>query len=160
MTTCTVKRSQHADYEYVISKTILCRVCNDYVLPQYTCHICDPPIPDWDLFAMSLPTVRITYNLCPPASAQTPENLSQNKTHEFPVVREDSQLSTAYYTGLQKALTQAKEVLGGELTAWRDAVGNLEKDKDLGNSQRDEEEENDEDDEIAEIAESKDASTW
>lgn len=106
---------------------------------------------------MSRPNVRITYSLNLPASTQAPENLSNKTTHEFPVVGEDSQLSTSYYTGLQKALAQAKEVLGGELTAWRDAVGNLEKDKDLGNSRGDDEEENDEEDEIAE---SKDASTW
>lgn len=89
------------------------------------------------------PTVEISYALHPPATAKSPEGLNQNTKHEFPVA-EGQESSELYYEGLRVALSKAKVVLGKELTAWRDAVGDLEKDKDGGKWNHDEEEEEEE----------------
>ncbi|GJJ13110.1 hypothetical protein Clacol_007360 [Clathrus columnatus] len=88
------------------------------------------------------PSVEVSYNLHPPAPAQPPEGLRENVVHNFPIEVAEGGSSKSYYEGLQRALIEAKDVLGKELTAWRNAVGSLEKDKELqANNEGDEEDE-------------------
>ncbi|KAI0370001.1 hypothetical protein BV20DRAFT_966982 [Pilatotrama ljubarskyi] len=75
------------------------------------------------------PAISITYELSPPSDTPAPENLTSKKTHEFPVTNADVGSQKAYYEGLRAAVLQAKSTLGEELTAWRDAVGRREDNK-------------------------------
>jgi streptomycin 6-kinase len=69
-------------------------------------------------------TVTVSYQLNPPTDIQA-ENLSTSKTQSFPV-KCGSDNSTEYYGALHKTIEEAKDQLGNELTAWRDAVGKAE----------------------------------
>jgi len=77
------------------------------------------------------PTLSISYTLSPPASTTSPAGLSSTTTHEFTVKSEPNVAGghAAYYVALRDAVEESKEVLGKELTAWRDAVGDGEKDR-------------------------------
>ncbi|KAF9225212.1 hypothetical protein BS17DRAFT_652914, partial [Gyrodon lividus] len=68
------------------------------------------------------------YALCPPGGTTSPQLLTPTVSHSFPVAVSSENRSDAkeYYSALQKSITAAREKLGDELTAWRDAVGNSE----------------------------------
>ncbi|KAG2055619.1 hypothetical protein BDR06DRAFT_329053 [Suillus hirtellus] len=76
----------------------------------------------------------VTYKIVPPPSAVAPPSLSQETTHRFPITslpdlesQEDTESELKkYYTSLRASIAEARTKLGGELTAWRDAVGNAE----------------------------------
>ncbi|KAF8079265.1 hypothetical protein FPV67DRAFT_1403550 [Lyophyllum atratum] len=77
---------------------------------------------------MSAATITISYDLNPPAqSIKDAANLSSSTTQTFPV---NANLATdgqeKYYSALQAAIAGARDQLGNELTAWRDAVGKAE----------------------------------
>lgn len=93
-------------------------------------------------------SITITYNLKPPAGIQS-NGLNPSAVHEFniPVSPNDGQ--KRYYTALEAAINKAKDQVGNELTAWRDAVGKAELTKEPKNSnseEGDEEEEEEEED--------------
>lgn len=73
----------------------------------------------------------VTYRIVPPQSTVTPQSLSPETTHRFPIAsppensKGDSELKE-YYTSLRSSIAEARKKLGEELTAWRDAVGNSE----------------------------------
>jgi len=92
---------------------------------------------------MSLQSVKITYELNPPAGVQHPA-LPAKQTHEFTKVGSDKNGYREYYAALQKSIHQAKDVLGVELTSWRDAVGKAELSKEPKKTQEDDEDEDDE----------------
>lgn len=69
-------------------------------------------------------SITVSYQLSPPADIQA-ENLPTSKTQSFPV-KGSLDDPTKYYGALQKAIEEAKDQLGNELTAWRDAVGKAE----------------------------------
>ena len=48
-------------------------------------------------------------------------------THRFPLTDPTPTTSAAYYADLSRAVKSATAVVGEDLTAWRDAVGNDEK---------------------------------
>ena len=63
-------------------------------------------------------------------------------THSFPVPNSSTTTSQAvYYQGLTWALRTAINDVGQNLTAWRDAVGNEEKDEETGGTTSSTEEE-------------------
>lgn len=63
-------------------------------------------------------------------------------THSFPIPNSSTTTSNAvYYQGLAQALKTAVNDVGADLTTWRDAVGNDEKDKEAGGTTSSTEEE-------------------
>ncbi|KAF8515833.1 hypothetical protein BU17DRAFT_93244 [Hysterangium stoloniferum] len=96
--------------------------------------------------AMPPPTLSISYTLFPPSSTSPPTGLSSTTTHEFPLEislvssestsaetdshRNNNSTAEEHYAALREALSNARETLGYELTQWRDAVGDGEKEKD------------------------------
>ncbi|KAL6307756.1 hypothetical protein BKA93DRAFT_55150 [Sparassis latifolia] len=71
--------------------------------------------------------ITVTYELHPPPDTLTTGLLS-TKTHQFPVA-DGVQSGKEYYEALRRAVADAKSTLGDELTAWRDAVGTREQEK-------------------------------
>jgi hypothetical protein len=93
---------------------------------------------------MAAPILSVSYSLQPPSATTAPPNLSPAMTHDFslPVKSSESKAETgseAHYEALRDAIAQAKDVTGGELTKWRDAVGDSEKEKAGGKVAVDEE---------------------
>lgn len=68
--------------------------------------------------------ITISYDLKPPAD--TPQSgLAPSKTQDFAV--EDGE---NYYASLRTTIATARDMVGKELTEWRNQVGDLEKGKD------------------------------
>ncbi|KAF8586101.1 hypothetical protein K439DRAFT_984135 [Ramaria rubella] len=81
-------------------------------------------------------TLIISYELHPPPSTSAPTISSSTTTHEFPLelastesVNNSASEAEVHYAALRDTIAQAKETIGRELTAWRDAVGDGEKEK-------------------------------
>lgn len=66
--------------------------------------------------------ITISYELKPPAGTVAGD-LSASKSQQFSVNTSPSEGQAKYYKSLQKAVEDARNQLGDELTAWRDAVG-------------------------------------
>ena len=94
-------------------------------------------------------TLTVSYTLSPPAETNAPPSLASNATHPFTVEVEKMAKSGEYYEALHKSIVAAKEKLGEELTAWRDAVGNAEvgKEKATKAARAEDEEEEEEEEE-------------
>ncbi|GLB43687.1 hypothetical protein LshimejAT787_1401990 [Lyophyllum shimeji] len=76
---------------------------------------------------MSAPSITISYELNPPAQREKDVGtLSTAKTQSFAVKASPADGLEKYYAALHEAIAGAKEQLGNELTAWRDAVGKAE----------------------------------
>ncbi|KAF8844198.1 hypothetical protein BDN67DRAFT_963322 [Paxillus ammoniavirescens] len=91
-----------------------------------------------------------SYTLCPPKETTPPQALTSTVSRTFPVAISSDNRNDArvYYSALRKSIAAARENLGEELTAWRDAVGNSESGKErLVKAAHLEEEEGDEGDE-------------
>jgi septal ring factor EnvC (AmiA/AmiB activator) len=88
-------------------------------------------------------SIAISYQLHPPAVAQA-GHLPASKTQTFPV-NSSSDDRTKYYGALHNAIEEAKDQLGNELTAWRDAVGKAELSKETTKTLKYEMDEEDED---------------
>ncbi|KAI0640184.1 hypothetical protein C8Q77DRAFT_1044270 [Trametes polyzona] len=90
-------------------------------------------------------SVTVTYQLNPPSDTPVPAHLSSTQTHEFTIGNTGSVGGQkAYYAGLRAAVLQAKATLGEELTAWRDAVGRREDNKEAKIPKKSEEDEDEE----------------
>lgn len=87
--------------------------------------------------------VTITYDLKVPEGTFAPA-LDNSRTLQFPVT--ESADVKVYYPGLRESIERAKNTVGEELTAWRDAVGNKEQSKETKPT-KDEEDEDEEEDE-------------
>ncbi|PSR80503.1 hypothetical protein PHLCEN_2v6710 [Hermanssonia centrifuga] len=87
--------------------------------------------------------ITVTYNLNPPAETPS-QGLSASQTLHFPVQTPEDDVKK-YYDGLRKAIAQAKDVMGTDLTAWRDAVGLREQLKEARVPKRLDEDEEEED---------------
>lgn len=92
-------------------------------------------------------SITISYNLHPPTSTSTSKptptaspppstpKLTPTKSQQIPLKgtyyygegQEDPTTFQSYYESLRRAISEAKSVLGEDLTAWRDAVGSGEK---------------------------------
>lgn len=93
-------------------------------------------------------TLTVSYALSPPAETNLPPSLALNGAHAFAVEAESTANIRNYYEALRKLIAAAKEKLGEELTAWRDAVGNAEVGKEkAAKAARAEDEEDEEDEE-------------
>jgi len=96
------------------------------------------------------PVLTASYTLCPPNETTPPQARASTVSHTFPVAVSSENRSDAreYYSALRKSIAAAREKLGEELTAWRDAVGNSESGKEklvkAAHVEDDEEEEGDE----------------
>ncbi|KAI9569407.1 hypothetical protein HD554DRAFT_519332 [Boletus coccyginus] len=71
-------------------------------------------------------TLTVSYSLSPPEGTNSPPSLALNGAHAFAIEADKTANIGEYYDALQKSIVAAKERLGEELTAWRDAVGNAE----------------------------------
>ncbi|TFK70069.1 hypothetical protein BDN72DRAFT_819339 [Pluteus cervinus] len=111
---------------------------------------------------MAQRSIMITYDIHPPTtptSPQIPADLAKSKTHTFPLAASPSEPEPAadastttqshksYYNQLEKALADARNVVGDELTKWRDLVGKAELSKETKKSLKYGEEEEEEEDE-------------
>ena len=92
-------------------------------------------------------TLTVSYTLSPPEGTNSPPSLAANNGHTFVVEADKTASSGEYYTALQKSIAAAREKLGEDLTAWRDAVGNGEvgKEKAAKAARADDDEEDDDD---------------
>jgi|ERR1700722_17742422 len=75
-----------------------------------------------------------SYELNPPRTVA--EDLKPSKTRRFQVNASLSQGLKKYYEGVALAVREAKDVLGEELTTWRDAVGSSEEYKETKKTQK------------------------
>ncbi|KAF8971872.1 hypothetical protein BDZ97DRAFT_1785578 [Flammula alnicola] len=96
---------------------------------------------------MAPATIKITYDLKPPASINAGDQATA-KTHIFEV-KPSCDGNTAFYTALRRSLDTARNQVGDELTTWRDLVGKAELSKELKKVADNEEEEEEEEEEEA-----------
>ncbi len=88
--------------------------------------------------------VDYTLSVTPPPNIDNSEP-SASKTHEFPVDG-DKSLPKKYYDELRAALAKARNIVGDELTRWKELVGKDEEWKQNGKEGEEEEEANEEED--------------
>jgi hypothetical protein len=76
-------------------------------------------------------SVRISYSLNPPAGVSAPglDSSGQHKLLVSTPFSHDADAQAAYYTALRSTIAEARAKLGDDLTAWRDAVGKKEVEK-------------------------------
>ena len=86
-------------------------------------------------------SITIAYELNPPAQTSA-EGLERERTLTFPVqaVKPGEGEICKHYADVRKAIAAARDAIGDDLTAWRDAVGSLEQFKEPRTSKKDEEE--------------------
>lgn len=92
--------------------------------------------------------VSITYELNPPADTAA-DGLSAKKVHDIPINAPADNLQ-AYYAAVREAIAAGKDVVGEELTVWRDAVGNREQSKEAKAPKKVDDEDDDEEEEMEE----------
>ncbi|KAF8555099.1 hypothetical protein OG21DRAFT_943874 [Imleria badia] len=94
-------------------------------------------------------TLTVSYTLSPPESTNSPPSLATKGAHAFVVEANKTANPGEYYAALQKSIAAAREKLGEELTAWRDAIGNGEAGKEkAAKAARAEDEDEDEDEQL------------
>lgn len=86
--------------------------------------------------------ITVEYTIKPPQSSGQGYDLPTSKKHEFPV---QSSGQSEHYKALRESIAQARQEVGDEMTAWRDAVGTAELNKEPKKPKADEEEEEEED---------------
>ena len=84
----------------------------------------------------------VAYELNPPAPAIPPSGLDRSRTLSLPVSAAGNREgeTTKYYDALRAVIAQAKDTVGDDFTAWRDAVGNLEQSKEPKTGEKGDEE--------------------
>ncbi|KAF8644235.1 hypothetical protein AX16_008590 [Volvariella volvacea WC 439] len=95
-----------------------------------------------------MPAVTITYEINPPADTEAGA-LSKSKTLEVEVKAQPTGGFQGYYSALEKALIEARDKIGEDLTAWRDAVGNKELNRETKKTLKEDDEEEDDEEEEA-----------
>ncbi|KAJ7654949.1 hypothetical protein DFH06DRAFT_993000 [Mycena polygramma] len=91
--------------------------------------------------------ITIEYTVNPPAPSGQTYELPTSKKHEFKVGGPAAEAEQSeYYKELRESIAQARNTVGEELTAWRDAVGKSELTKESKKPKTDEEEDEDEED--------------
>jgi hypothetical protein len=95
---------------------------------------------------MSARAISVEYALNPPASSAQASELPTSKKHAF-ALPAGSGSGSGYYTTLRAAIEQARNEVGQELTAWRDAVGKAELSKEAKKTRTDDDEEEEEEEE-------------
>ncbi|KAI0713172.1 hypothetical protein C8T65DRAFT_574119 [Cerioporus squamosus] len=92
------------------------------------------------------PILSVTYSLNPPPETPTPAGLQSNHTLQTSLPDPTSVGQKSYYEELRKAVLQTKGELGECLTAWRDAVGKKEDNKEAEVPKKSEEDEDEDED--------------
>ncbi len=90
------------------------------------------------------PILSVAYKLNPPPETPLPADLQSNHTLQTTLPDPASVGQKSYYEELRKAVLQTKSELGESLTAWRDAVGKREDNKEAEVPKKSEEDEEDE----------------
>lgn len=89
------------------------------------------------------PALSVSYSLQPPSTITAPPQLSPTTKHNFSLqiksCKSTKTGSEAHYKALRDSIAQARDLVGKELTAWRDAVGDGEKEETGGGVNVDEE---------------------
>ncbi|KAL1760827.1 hypothetical protein FB107DRAFT_286736 [Schizophyllum commune] len=88
-------------------------------------------------------TLTIKYDIKPPAGVDAGA-LQAAKTTTAAIAT-DPKDQSQYYAELRKAVLQAKDTLGEELTQWRDTVGKAEINKETKKNMKEDDEDEDED---------------
>ncbi|KAF8213171.1 hypothetical protein K438DRAFT_1803508 [Mycena galopus ATCC 62051] len=91
-------------------------------------------------------SITVEYTIKPPQSPGQGYDLPTAKKHEFPIqglLAEKGQ--SEHYKMLRESIAKARQDVGEELTAWRDAVGTVELNKESKKPKADEEEDEEED---------------
>jgi len=79
-------------------------------------------------------SIVVSFNLNPPAGVDC-GSLERNKEIKIPVSADPASSGVKeYYTSLRVAIEDARQLLGDDLTAWRDAVGKKELSKETKKS--------------------------
>ena len=94
-----------------------------------------------------MPSLSVAYTLNPPSDTISPSQLPKASTLQTALPDPASTGQKAYYGELRKAVLQTKSTLGEQLTAWRDAVGKGEDNKEAKIPKKTEEDEDEEDEE-------------
>ncbi|KAJ7293456.1 hypothetical protein C8J57DRAFT_27138 [Mycena rebaudengoi] len=94
---------------------------------------------------MSARAISVEYALNPPASSAQASELPTSKKHAFAL---PAGSGSGYYTTLRAAIEQARNEVGQELTAWRDAVGKAELSKEAKKTRTDDDEEEEEEEDV------------
>ncbi|KAJ6509414.1 hypothetical protein C8R47DRAFT_24350 [Mycena vitilis] len=85
--------------------------------------------------------ITIEYTVNPPAPSGQKYDLPTSQKHEFKVGGRAAEAGQSeYYKELRESIAQARNTVGDELTAWRDAVGKAELPKESKKPKTDEEE--------------------
>ncbi|KAJ7092599.1 hypothetical protein C8R44DRAFT_404480 [Mycena epipterygia] len=86
-------------------------------------------------------SITVEYRLNPPASSGQSCELPTSKKHDFEVDGSPNDGQSEHYKKLRETIARARQEVGQELTAWRDAVGKAELSKETKKPTNDEEEE-------------------
>jgi len=89
--------------------------------------------------------ITVEYTLNPPAASSGQNyDLPVSKKHSFELG--ESQNAAGHYKLLRESIARARDEVGEELTAWRDAVGKAELSKETKKATKNDEDEDDEED--------------
>ncbi|KAJ7038326.1 hypothetical protein C8F04DRAFT_926003, partial [Mycena alexandri] len=86
--------------------------------------------------------ITIEYTVKPPPSSGQAYELPTSKKHTFEIRAEGGQAE--HYKSLREGIAQARNEVGQELTAWRDAVGKAELTKETKKPTNDDDDEEEE----------------
>ncbi|KAK0500920.1 hypothetical protein EDD18DRAFT_1067201, partial [Armillaria luteobubalina] len=84
-------------------------------------------------------SITVSYDLNPPEEVDAP-TLVESKHATFNLKKTPADGHKAYYAALKDAIQLARNQVGDELTAWRDAVGKAELNKETTKTLKEEEE--------------------
>lgn len=88
-------------------------------------------------------SITVSYTLHPPSGVVIPPGEQPSKQHNFPVAATSTAEapSSEKYAALRNSIAEAKSAIGAELTQWRDAVGDREKEVKRKKNEDDEDDE-------------------
>ncbi|KAK7064326.1 hypothetical protein R3P38DRAFT_2823782 [Favolaschia claudopus] len=91
-------------------------------------------------------SIIVEYTINPPPSTEQTYGLLPSKKHDFEIKGSPAESGQSeHYKSLRESIAQARQQIGEELTAWRDAVGKAELNKEATKPNADDEEEEEED---------------
>ncbi|KAK0184605.1 hypothetical protein F5146DRAFT_938471, partial [Armillaria mellea] len=88
-------------------------------------------------------SITVSYDLNPPEEVDAPK-LVESKHAAFNLKKTPADGQKAYYAALKDAIQLARSQVGDELTAWRDAVGKAELNKETKKTLKEDEGEEEE----------------
>ncbi|KAJ7932523.1 hypothetical protein B0H13DRAFT_784233 [Mycena leptocephala] len=88
-------------------------------------------------------SITVEYTINPPPSSGQSYELPTSKKHDFKI--QGSVTESEHYKMLRESIAQARQEVGQELTAWRDAVGKAELNKETKKAKTDDDDDEEED---------------